>query len=52
MHWSAEVSIAGPLGALGQRALQPLFRHQVDRVLSTLEQQVDGGATPPGTDDS
>jgi carbon monoxide dehydrogenase subunit G len=40
MLWSAEVSIAGPVGAMGQRVLQPIFRQQVDHILATLEQQV------------
>jgi uncharacterized protein len=40
MLWTAEVSIAGPVGAMGQRVLQPIFRQQVDHILATLETQV------------
>jgi carbon monoxide dehydrogenase subunit G len=40
MLWSAEVTIAGPVGAMGQRVLQPIFRQQVDHILATLERQV------------
>jgi len=43
MLWTAELSIAGPLGAMGERALQPIFRQQVDRVLAGLERTVDKG---------
>jgi carbon monoxide dehydrogenase subunit G len=52
MLWSAEVSIAGPVGAMGQRVLQPIFRQQVDHVLSALETQVAAAsrtADPAGT---
>jgi hypothetical protein len=53
MHWAAEVSIAGPVGAMGQRVLQPIVRQQVDRVLTTLEQQVAAtDPSPPATVDS
>lgn len=56
MLWNAEVSIAGPVGAMGQRVLQPIFRQQVDHVLATLEAQVaaapaaEAGATYAGAD--
>jgi uncharacterized protein len=46
MLWSAEMSIAGPVGAMGQRVLQPIFRQQVDRVLATLEEQVTAAPGP------
>lgn len=50
MRWQAEVSIAGPVGAMGQRVLQPIFRQQVDHVLATLEANLsrDPGAVEPG----
>jgi len=48
MLWSAEVSIAGPVGAMGQRVLQPIFRQQVDHVLSTLETQVQAAGAGSG----
>lgn len=40
MAWSAEVKIAGPVGSMGQRVLQPIVNQQVQHVLGALEQQV------------
>jgi len=40
MKWSAEVKIAGPVGSMGQRVLQPIVNQQVQHVLSALDQQV------------
>jgi hypothetical protein len=40
MLWSAEVKIAGPVGSMGQRVLQPIVNQQVQHVLGSLEQQV------------
>ena len=40
MKWSAEVKIAGPVGSMGQRVLQPIVNQQVEHVLSALEVQV------------
>jgi carbon monoxide dehydrogenase subunit G len=40
MAWEADVSIAGPVGAMGQRVLQPIVNQQVGNVLSALEAQV------------
>ena len=40
MSWSAEVHIAGPVGSMGQRVLQPIVNQQVQHVLGALEQQV------------
>ncbi len=40
MKWEAEVRIAGPVGAMGQRVLQPIVNQQVGNVLAALEQQV------------
>ncbi len=40
MRWEADVKIAGPVGSMGQRVLQPLINQQVGNVLSALEQQV------------
>jgi carbon monoxide dehydrogenase subunit G len=42
MKWVAEVSIAGPVGSMGQRVLQPIINQQVTNVLKSLEQQVGG----------
>src|ERR1700730_5632610 len=43
MKWVAEVSIAGPVGSMGQRVLQPIINQQVTNVLKSLEQQVGTG---------
>jgi hypothetical protein len=40
MNWAAEVHIAGPVGSMGQRVLQPIVNQQVEGVLAALEQQV------------
>lgn len=40
MDWHADVKIAGPVGSMGQRVLQPIVNQQVTNVLSALEQQV------------
>jgi uncharacterized protein len=57
MKWEADVSIAGPVGAMGQRVLQPIVNQQVGAVLNALEKQVDaaagageGGETPPAVE--
>jgi carbon monoxide dehydrogenase subunit G len=40
MAWEADVKIAGPVGAMGQRVLQPIINQQVGNVLAALEQKV------------
>jgi uncharacterized protein len=40
MAWTAEVKILGPVGAMGQRVLQPIVRQQVDHVLTALDKRV------------
>src|SRR5919109_4203367 len=40
MDWEADVRIAGPVGAMGQRVLQPIVNQQVGQVLVTLEKRV------------
>ncbi len=40
MRWEAEVKIAGPVGSMGQRVLQPIVNQQVQNVLSALDEQV------------
>jgi len=40
MAWEADVKIAGPVGAMGQRVLQPIVSQQVSLVLTALEQRV------------
>jgi carbon monoxide dehydrogenase subunit G len=52
MQWSADVKIAGPVGSMGQRVLQPIVNQQVQHVLGALDKQVQealaagGGPTP------
>jgi uncharacterized protein len=41
MAWEAEVKIAGPVGAMGQRVLQPIVNQQVQQVLAALEKRVE-----------
>ena len=40
MAWAAEVKIAGPVGSMGQRVLQPIINQQVGNVLTALEVKV------------
>jgi uncharacterized protein len=40
MRWEADVKIAGPVGAMGQRVLQPIVNQQVGNVLAALEKRV------------
>jgi carbon monoxide dehydrogenase subunit G len=40
MAWAADVKIAGPVGSMGQRVLQPIINQQVENVLSALEVKV------------
>ena len=40
MHWSADVRIAGSVGSMGQRVLQPIINQQVGNVLTALELKV------------
>jgi carbon monoxide dehydrogenase subunit G len=40
MRWEADVKIAGPVGAMGQRVLQPIVNQQVQSVLNALDKQV------------
>jgi len=44
MAWEAEVKIAGPVGAMGQRVLQPIVNQQVQQVLAALEKRVSEAA--------
>jgi uncharacterized protein len=45
MDWAADVKIAGPVGSMGQRVLQPIVNQQVSNVLAALEQQVEKAKT-------
>ncbi|MEX2212369.1 MAG: SRPBCC domain-containing protein [Gaiellaceae bacterium] len=40
MRWEADVRIAGPVGSMGQRVLQPIVNQQVQNVLAALDAQV------------
>jgi carbon monoxide dehydrogenase subunit G len=40
MAWAADVKLAGPVGSMGQRVLQPIVNQQVQHVLRALEVQV------------
>jgi uncharacterized protein len=48
MAWSAEVKIAGPVGSMGQRVLQPIVNQQVQQVLGALDKQVQEAAAGGG----
>ena len=40
MKWEADVRIAGPVGSMGQRVLQPIVNQQVGNVLAALDARV------------
>ena len=44
MRWEADVRIAGPVGSMGQRVLQPIVNQQVGQVLTALERQVEAAS--------
>jgi len=48
MDWAADVKIAGPVGSMGQRVLQPIVNQQVANVLTALEQQVEKAKAASG----
>jgi carbon monoxide dehydrogenase subunit G len=48
MDWEADVSIAGPVGSMGQRVLQPIVNQQVGNVLTALDAQVRDAAGTGG----
>ena len=43
MRWEADVKIAGPVGAMGQRVLQPIINQQVGNVLDGAREAGLGG---------
>jgi carbon monoxide dehydrogenase subunit G len=45
MRWEADVRIAGPVGSMGQRVLQPIVNQQVSNVLNALDRQVSAAAS-------
>ena len=40
MDWEADVSLAGVLGSMGQRVLQPIINQQVEGIMTALEKQL------------
>jgi carbon monoxide dehydrogenase subunit G len=48
MRWEADVRIAGPVGSMGQRVLQPIVNQQVSNVLTALDKQVSAVAGSTG----
>jgi uncharacterized protein len=48
MDWAADVKIAGPVGSMGQRVLQPIVNQQVSNVLAALELQVEKAKAATG----
>jgi hypothetical protein len=53
MDWEADVRIAGPVGSMGQRVLQPIVNQQVQQVLAALDEQVEkarSGAAAPASE--
>ena len=50
MAWEADVKIAGPVGAMGQRVLQPIVNQQVTQVLAALETRVTEAAEASGAE--
>jgi carbon monoxide dehydrogenase subunit G len=50
MAWTADVKIAGPVGAMGQRVLQPIVNQQVGNVLAALEKRVTASTGPVRSD--
>jgi carbon monoxide dehydrogenase subunit G len=48
MAWAADVKIAGPVGSMGQRVLQPIVNQQVQHVLGALDQQVQDAVAAGG----
>ena len=41
MTWSADVRLAGVLGGLGGKALEPAARHQAERAMDRLQARVE-----------
>jgi uncharacterized protein len=52
MAWEADVRIAGPVGSMGQRVLQPIVNQQVQLVLTALDKQVAKAGGESETEDA
>ncbi len=50
MRWEADVRIAGPVGSMGQRVLQPIVNQQVQNVLTALDRQVQAASGSAAAD--
>jgi uncharacterized protein len=48
MKWAADVKLAGPVGSMGQRGLQPIVNQQVQHVLKALDTQVQAAVANGG----
>ena len=48
MAWEADVKIAGPVGSIGQRVLQPIVNQQVGNVLAAVEAEVQAAKAGAG----
>jgi carbon monoxide dehydrogenase subunit G len=46
MRWEADFHVAGQIGSMGQRVLQPIVNQQVGNVLSALDERVQAAAAP------
>ncbi|MGH3002011.1 MAG: CoxG family protein [Gaiellaceae bacterium] len=51
MKWAADVKLAGPVGSMGQRVLQPIVNQQVQHVLTALDEQVQSAIAGGGAAD-
>jgi uncharacterized protein len=51
MKWTADVKIAGPVGSMGQRVLQPIVNQQVQHVLSALDTQIQAATAGGGAEE-
>jgi carbon monoxide dehydrogenase subunit G len=51
MKWAADVKIAGPVGSMGQRVLQPIVNQQVSHVLSALDREVQNASAAGGAEE-
>jgi carbon monoxide dehydrogenase subunit G len=40
LEWEADFKLAGPVGSMGERVLQPIIDQQVENVLTALERKV------------
>jgi carbon monoxide dehydrogenase subunit G len=50
MKWAADVKLAGPVGSMGQRVLQPIVNQQVQHVLKALDVQVQAAVANGGAE--